>query len=121
MSNITKVHFAEPFRESVGESTADRFKNVSLVVISQCSCDFIVRHVRAISVLAPECGKGWRILESEEALLSVLPGHHVAVFVLLQNAQSELPELCTGGYVCGEEMVGRRKKGEDKVTLVWYT
>ena len=51
-------------------------------------------------MLAPESGKGLGIVETKQSFLAFLPGHHVLVLWLFQDAESELPELGTGGDVC---------------------
>lgn len=39
----------------------------------------------------PESGKSWRVMETEEAVLLVLPADHVSVFRFLEDFEEELP------------------------------
>ncbi len=94
------VEFSQPVAEAVGQSPSNLLENVPLVIVAKSPSDLIVSHVGSISVFPPESGKGLGIVETEETFLLILPADHVVVFRLLEDPQSELPELSRAWNVC---------------------
>ena len=58
----------------------------------------------------PESGKSWRVMETEEAVLLVLPADHVSVFGFLEDFEEELPQLGRGWYVFDLAWVHRGRR-----------
>lgn len=92
-SIVVCVELSQSLTEAVGQPPSDLVQDVPLVVVTESPGHLVVSHVGAVSVLAPESGKGGGIVETEESLLAVLPVDHVVVGRLLEHAQGELPQL----------------------------
>lgn len=80
---IGHVELTQPLAESVSEPATDLIENITLVVVAKCSCNFVIGHVRPVSVLSPESGKSLGVMETKQPLLLILPVDHVVVLGLL--------------------------------------
>ena len=119
-SYVAEVELAESLGESVGEPATDLLQNIPLVVVAQSSGDLVIGHLGTIAVFAPEGGKGLGVVEAEESLFSLLPRYHVFVLWLLQDSESELPQLSTGGDIWRERERGGIRDDVVAKTSVYY-
>jgi len=71
--NITQVELAEPLGKAIGEPASNLLQNVPFIVVTKCSCNFVIGHCGTISVFPPQGSKGLGVVESKESLLLVLP------------------------------------------------
>ena len=90
---IIGIELAQSFTESVRKSSTNLIQDISFIIITKCSCDFIVRHVWTVSVLSPKSSKGRCIMKSKQSFISVLPINHVVVDGFLKHTKCEFPEL----------------------------
>lgn len=75
-SPLAFLNVRRRLHELVGKPfSGDLFDDIHSIVVTECSREFLVRHIRAVFLVTPELRKPSRIVDPEHVIIKFFPTH----------------------------------------------